>query len=84
MFWFMFCIVFGNKSYNCVDCKIDINNIDCILLGYMKMSLKSFMELVINEVILFWWWVWEFIMKGKKNCLNFGNEENEYILVKYV
>lgn len=43
--------------YKCVDYKIDINNIDCILLGYMKMSLKSFKELVINKVILFWWCV---------------------------
>lgn len=41
-------------SYKRADCKIDINNTDRILLGYMKTSLKSSMESVTNEVILSW------------------------------
>lgn len=31
-------------SYKRVDCKINIINIDCILLGYIKTSLKNSME----------------------------------------
>lgn len=40
--------------YKRADYKIDINNTDRILLGYMKTSLKSSKESVTNKVILSW------------------------------